>query len=392
MLSAIGLLWSAGVDIQWEAVQGKHNHRRIPLPTYPFERQRYWVDFDASTLTDQMGETREQIRSGVEASAQTNTKTGLTTALKPDLADWFYSPSWERCVPTVRTKSPTERPLWLVFSDSTGIGKQLAQTIEQSGQDVLSVYPGTTFEQAGYRKFSLNPQAPDNFKELLEDLKLREMVPTEIVYLWSLPNAQPNTQANPQANLQTNPLAAADPFITLMTLLKTCSGQSTPLQITVVTEAAYDVIGTESLTPEQAEIQGLCQVMGQEYPSIGCRQVDWVQGEKAPKQLAQTLWQELQVEQPAAVVAYRGGASNRHRWQQTYQAVPLAKSVPTTISAKGVRLHKGGLYVIIGSEGLSSIWAEQLTAHYQATIVQIKQTDKETFQTELKQAADKFGL
>ncbi|MEO0515668.1 MAG: beta-ketoacyl synthase N-terminal-like domain-containing protein [Cyanobacteria bacterium P01_A01_bin.116] len=391
MLSAIGLLWSAGVDIQWKAVQGKHNHRRIPLPTYPFERQRYWVDFDASTLTDQMGETREQIRSGVEASAQTNTKTGLTTALKPDLADWFYSPSWERCVPTVRTKLPTERPLWLVFSDSTGIGKQLAQTIEQSGQDVLSVYPGTTFEQAGYRKFSLNPQTPDNFKELLEDLKLREMVPTEIVYLWSLPNAQPNTQANPQENLQTNPLATADPFITLMTLLKTCSGQSTPLQITVVTEAAYDVIGTESLTPEQAEIQGLCQVMGQEYPSIGCRQVDWVQGEKAPKQLAQTLWQELRVEQPAAVVAYRGGASNRHRWQQTYQAVPLAKSVPTTISAKGVRLHKGGLYVIIGSEGLSSIWAEQLTAHYQATIVQIEQTDKETLQTELKQAADKFG-
>ncbi|MEM9087122.1 MAG: beta-ketoacyl synthase N-terminal-like domain-containing protein [Cyanobacteria bacterium P01_F01_bin.53] len=399
VLSAIGLLWSSGVEIDWEAVQGNHSHRRIPLPTYPFERQRYWVDLNPNDLsgqsyteqsyteqahTDQLANNKKQIKPDL--------RTGLTTALKPDLKDWFYSPSWERCIPTLKTNDPTERPCWLVFTDDTGIGKQLAQTIEQAGQDVLSVYPGTTtFGQAGYRKFNLNPQAPEGFQQLLEDLKLREIVPTEIVYLWSLPSTQANTQANTQETVE----ETLDPFITLMTLLKTWSSQSTPLQITVVTEGAYDVIGTESLTPEQAEIQGLCQVIGQEYPSIGCRQVDWIQGEREPKQLAQTLWQELQVDMPAAVVAYRGGSSNRHRWQQTYQATPLAEGMPTAASANGVRLHKGGLYVIIGTkelgEGLGSIWTEQLTEHYQANVVQIEHTDRETLQAELRQAANKFG-
>ncbi len=39
----LGLLWLMGVDISWPQLYAHEHRRRIPLPTYPFERQRYWI-------------------------------------------------------------------------------------------------------------------------------------------------------------------------------------------------------------------------------------------------------------------------------------------------------------------------------------------------------------
>jgi len=44
LLFALGSLWQNGVSIDWDAFYANEDRRRIPLPTYPFERQRFWVD------------------------------------------------------------------------------------------------------------------------------------------------------------------------------------------------------------------------------------------------------------------------------------------------------------------------------------------------------------
>lgn len=44
LLTALGRLWLAGVSIDWEGFYRDERRRRVPLPTYPFERQRYWID------------------------------------------------------------------------------------------------------------------------------------------------------------------------------------------------------------------------------------------------------------------------------------------------------------------------------------------------------------
>ncbi len=43
MLEAIGRLWLAGVTIDWAALHSGERRQRVPLPTYPFERERYWL-------------------------------------------------------------------------------------------------------------------------------------------------------------------------------------------------------------------------------------------------------------------------------------------------------------------------------------------------------------
>jgi acyl transferase domain-containing protein len=44
MLEALGRLWLAGIPIDWSVLREGEQRRRVPLPTYPFERQRFWID------------------------------------------------------------------------------------------------------------------------------------------------------------------------------------------------------------------------------------------------------------------------------------------------------------------------------------------------------------
>jgi len=44
LLRAGARLWLAGVDLDWRALHDGDARRRLPLPTYPFERRRCWVE------------------------------------------------------------------------------------------------------------------------------------------------------------------------------------------------------------------------------------------------------------------------------------------------------------------------------------------------------------
>jgi phthiocerol/phenolphthiocerol synthesis type-I polyketide synthase E len=43
LVTAVGRLWQAGVEVDWPAFHGETQPRRVPLPTYPFQRRRHWV-------------------------------------------------------------------------------------------------------------------------------------------------------------------------------------------------------------------------------------------------------------------------------------------------------------------------------------------------------------
>lgn len=44
LLQAVGQLWLAGVTIDWQQFYVNEHRHRVPLPTYPFERQKFWID------------------------------------------------------------------------------------------------------------------------------------------------------------------------------------------------------------------------------------------------------------------------------------------------------------------------------------------------------------
>ncbi|WP_088893686.1 type I polyketide synthase [Leptolyngbya ohadii] len=60
LLQSLGELYQQGKTINWQAFHQGFSRRRVSLPTYPFQRQRYWIDLPAVrrgervTLTDSL--------------------------------------------------------------------------------------------------------------------------------------------------------------------------------------------------------------------------------------------------------------------------------------------------------------------------------------------------
>jgi acyl transferase domain-containing protein len=51
LVATAGRLWLHGVEIDWRGFHAEERRRRVPLPTYPFERRRYWIDPAAAGAT-----------------------------------------------------------------------------------------------------------------------------------------------------------------------------------------------------------------------------------------------------------------------------------------------------------------------------------------------------
>jgi amino acid adenylation domain-containing protein len=54
MVSALGSLWTAGANPDWPAFHAGFSRRRVLLPTYPFERKRYWVEPPSASTQDSL--------------------------------------------------------------------------------------------------------------------------------------------------------------------------------------------------------------------------------------------------------------------------------------------------------------------------------------------------
>ena len=154
LLQALGTLWSRGVDIDWNGFSAAEHRRRVPLPTYPFERGRYWIDpphIDASDAPDASG----RARTTTEPSAR-----GAIAAKSSDVATWFWLPTWRRTMPLVPAGDPvrTDRDgCWLVFADETGLGGPLARRLGAASQTVVSVVRGKRFGELANGQFAVRP-------------------------------------------------------------------------------------------------------------------------------------------------------------------------------------------------------------------------------------------
>lgn len=50
LLGALGRLWTEGIEIDWTNYHADEPRMRIPLPTYPFEREKHWIDWQPSNI------------------------------------------------------------------------------------------------------------------------------------------------------------------------------------------------------------------------------------------------------------------------------------------------------------------------------------------------------
>ncbi|WNG36171.1 SDR family oxidoreductase [Archangium violaceum] len=341
LLGALGRLWLAGVEPDWDAFYGDEKRRRVALPTAPFERQRHWVDPPANT--------------GHEKKAQ-----GASADKKQDVSQWFYLPSWQRALPPSAAWNEQKACWWLFVPESHGseLGAHLTRRLLEAGHQVVTVTPGTHLAQLGEHHWAINPQVSVDFESLLHQLSAQGLGPDRILHLWS---AVPDTTFG--ARGASFDSAQDHGFHNLLVLAQVLGRQEAkPVSLTVVTHR-MQALGDESPSPEKATVLGPVRVIPQEYPHLSCRSVDV----SLP---APGSWQEAQlVEQLLAecaddtreqnVIAYRG----QQRHVQVFESVAVR-------APSQVPLRDKGVYVILGGFGtIGYSHAEALAKRVQARLV-----------------------
>jgi non-ribosomal peptide synthase protein (TIGR01720 family) len=324
VLDILGRLWLTGVRVNWQGFYLKERRRRISLPTYPFERQRYWIE--------------------PEKKAPAGDPHRLSLRKKPDIAEWFYTPSWKRSALPQLPQQPNlhDGSCWLVFTDACGLGSQLAKRLEAKGHDVITVMTGEGFSRFNGNAYAIDPQRCEDYIALLADLRELGRMPKKILHLWTVTSGEPsNSEVEIVGGYQ------ALGFYSLLFLAQALGNQHMwdPLQIVIVTNNAQEVTGDERLCPEKAMVSGPCKVIPQEYSNITCRSIDIAlaaPGSCEERALIDQVMVELTAETSDTVVAFRG----KHRWVQIFEQVKLGEPI-----AGATRLRERGVYLITGGLG-----------------------------------------
>jgi acyl transferase domain-containing protein/acyl carrier protein len=320
---ALGRLWLAGTPIDWPAYWGGERRHRVSLPTYPFERQRYWVEPQAP---DEDGPTRRR-----------------PSHKREDLTTWFYSPIWKQSIAPVRTSAPRDDDAaWLVFKDGCGLCSRLVAHLGEQGVDVFTVAAGDRYRKDGNRAFTVDPRDRRHYDLLLQELRSLGRVPGTIVHLWSLTPSEVTTP--PFESLERFQGLGFTSLVFIAQALGDHGGNGA-VQIAVVCNDVQEVTGDEVLCPEKALLLGPCLVIPQEYPNVTCRSIDVVLPGSDGPQLDRVVRQvagELAAEASDPAVAYRGN----HRWVRAFEPCPLEGD-----AASASPLRERGVYLITGGLG-----------------------------------------
>ncbi len=387
MATALGRLWLSGVKVDWQGYSRHERRHRLPMPTYPFERQRYWIEPGGSRPSA----NRKQLEKN------------------PNRAEWFYVPSWKRAPMVVSEVFPPPYPLqggivpmpvsetspvlktcevlgcWMVFVDGCGVGERLAKRLEEEGREVITVRAGQRYEKVNERAYMLNPGNRNDYDALFAELQRGNTIPGRIVHAWGVTGAE-DGETGGEKLLELG-------YYSLLYLGQVLGRRnvSERFHVVVVTNGVQEVTGEEWLCPEKATVLGPVKVLQQEHPNVRCRSID-VELDRRNEtgmdgidkmnrmdrikypvypvrpcldfpdmKLTEYLLVECVSESDDTVVAYRG----RHRWVQTFEPLRLEDTgkVPKLLREGGVYLITGGL------GGIGILLAEYLARTVKAKLI-----------------------
>ncbi|MEO6738835.1 MAG: KR domain-containing protein, partial [Chthoniobacteraceae bacterium] len=228
--------------------------------------------------------------------------------------------AWQKTVAApVLSAAPVEKS-WLIFADASGLGENIATQLRAAGARVHIAWAGKKFIATDAETFTLRPEAPEDWKQLLEACATE--TPLErIVYLWSLDA--------PAEVADGDMLMGTDAMLHLSQALD-ATNPGGKLRIDAITRGAQPAgRDTTAIAVGQAPGVGLFRVILNEYSNLSCRGIDLPP--VASEADATLLWSELARQDAEREVAFRGEARYAQRLsrgrpsvQQTLDpAVPL---------------------------------------------------------------------
>ena len=298
LLEGVGTLWKAGVNIRWEGFYRREDRQRVVLPTYPFQRQRYWVE-PAQAPPPERRDRRPET-----------------------LEESFFVPSWRRR-PGAAEKGMEGGAPWLLIHSPGGLaeeaGELLAAQLEGRGETVLSSPPRSRGAWAEYFRGAQGE-------------------PGRLIFLDPLEAGAGENGSEAVAE------RALYPFLELAQALAEAGERAErPVELVAVTSGLAQLDRRDPAQPHLSPLLALAKVLQQEHPAVACRVIDV----EAPvsgslEETVSLVRREVQgAGGDGVAVVYRGG----ERWIEGIEpmALPQGSDAEPLLPPGGVVLITGGL-------------------------------------------------
>jgi phthiocerol/phenolphthiocerol synthesis type-I polyketide synthase E len=363
VLDAVAELWRRGADVEWAALHEGERRRRVPLPTYPFERRSY--------LIPRAGEGD-----------------GDVTATRSDPASWSYVPVWHPAPLTPEAEAEVEvaaaRPgSWLVLEDPGGLAARLVAGLRRQGHTVAVARAHDRYARIGDDDFLVDPSDPEGLRRVVAELRGEGRSPTRVVHAWCVTKGP---AADRDGGADERYTAAQDVGFHALTDLARAlgeAGDAGPVGLDVITDDLHDVTGEGVRRPERATVLGAARVLDDEFAALHTRCIDVsrLDGDGDWSPLIESLLAEL-ARSPAATAERRVALRHGRRWRPAFAPVELA---PGDGSPGG---EPGAGYLVTGASGEAGLLAaERLAASGARVVMVVDDVPASTGESDTKVAA-----
>ncbi len=338
---ALGRLWVQGVPVDLLQWAYDPSSRRVPVPGYPYERRRHWVEqpswlepirqgmplpgtFAGAAPASGTGQTPGQ-DGGAAANAQPApaNEPGNWSA---GMIDWVRSRNGR---PAVISQRAEDQPAVLVLPADPAFAEMVRTSFRKAGYALVQAAgrPGSHREHESHAG---SDAGPDDGQSALHALSASGGSVVGYGKLLDAPDNVSLAELDEQLERGLHEL-----WSFARALVREQRRHSVPFTLIVCTVYAVDVTGDEPVNPATAMIMGFLRTMEREHPEIRTRVVDITSG-TSPDVFARELSGQL-----APLTALRGTSV----WTPALR--PVARQAVTGYP----RLREKGVYLITGGLG-----------------------------------------
>ena len=223
LLEAVGELYRNSTNLRWKAFYPEEGNV-VPLPSYPWQREPYWVTSKTTNLSTGSKRSESDILDGLLYTIEWQSVEGLEPMIKP---------------------APFEQSgQWIIFSDRQGFAGLIAKRLTEIGETCFQIYPAPNYQKVDSGQFGVDPANSEEIRELIN--RLMSLAPDirGVIYLWSL-DLPLTDELTPEALESAISQNVVNIALTVQTLKKQDKG-NTP-RIWVVTKGAQCICEDEAV-------------------------------------------------------------------------------------------------------------------------------------------------
>ena len=311
MLEAAGRLWLAGATLEWSGLHAGSTARRVPLPTYPFERKRHWVEPAPSPTQPTADRVPDHAKTG----------------------ERLYLPTWTRD-DSLSGATLCLHGAWLVLGPPGPLTDAVVSRLRAAGAGPIVVEAGEDFRAHGPARFRVRPGVADDIAALAQKVGGPRAI-AGAVFLWGM--------ADRDGEFATSAASCYQALVALAEGLET-SERDPAVRVIVASAGAQSVMDEPIRRRDAAVSFGPVLVLPTEVQGLRMRSVDidLPDGTIDSEAASRMLVEEAASADKEAFVARRG----RRRWVRRFERLE-----PCATDTSALPLKQRGVYLITGGLG-----------------------------------------